>query len=79
MVLVKLKLQMNIIQSDLSRILKICNHEAGHFVVASENRFKTNIISVLFNFQNGHSGESDIEPWNPLIKTISDVKNYIKR
>jgi len=70
---------MKLNDSDSVRMRKICYHEAGHYVLAREKQFKTQGISVLFYFPKGHSGESGIEPWNPMIRTIPDIENYIKR
>jgi hypothetical protein len=68
---------MKIQQNDYERIKKICNHEAGHYIVASENLFKTHGISTNFSFPQGHSGESVIDPWIPNIKTIIDTKKTL--
>jgi len=70
---------MRINQFDIDRVRKICNHEAGHYVVARENNFRTHGISALFNYPKGHSGDSGIEPWNPSISSIPDIEDYLER
>jgi hypothetical protein len=70
---------MKIHQNDFSRIKKVCNHEAGHYILAREMKFKTHGISATFTFPQGHSGSSGSEPWTPLITSVQDIEDYLER
>jgi hypothetical protein len=70
---------MRIQQHDLIRIRKVCNHEAGHYILAREMKFNTHGISAMFSFPLGHSGSSGCEPWTPSIQSTNDVENYLER
>jgi len=64
---------------DYEKIKRVCNHEAGHYIVARELNFKTPGINAIFNREGGLKGESTIELWTPGIKTLDDLKMYIER
>lgn len=70
---------MKINQYDSDRIRKVCNHEAGHYILAREMMFNTHGISASFSFPQGHSGSSGCEPWSPSIQSIQDIENYLER
>ena len=63
---------------DKERILKVCNHEAGHYIASKEMQFTTNGIKAFFNYPNGHSGESEVELWKSGLKSTNDLKSYIE-
>jgi len=50
---------------DRNRIIKICNHEAGHYIASREQNFRTGGIHVKVNPFQGHSAGNIIEPWTP--------------
>lgn len=70
---------MMIQHTDIGRIRKICNHEAGHYIVARELSFTTHGICVKFSFPQGHSGQAVIEPWTPNISDIPELCVYLER
>lgn len=70
---------MNIRYIDIQRIMRICNHEAGHYIVGKELNFTTHGISVSVNPTQGHSGHAVIEPWTPNIKSLQELCFYIER
>lgn len=70
---------MRIHQHDSIRIRKVCNHEAGHYILAREMKFKTHGISAKFDFPLGHSGSAGCEPWKPSIESSEDIGNYLER
>lgn len=65
--------------TDINRIKRVCNHEAGHYIVARELSFKTHGIAVLFNPMQGHAGHAVIEPWTPNITSITELTGYLER
>lgn len=69
---------MEIYSTDLVKIENICNHEAGHYIIARELGFSTNGMSIEMR-TNGHSGESVIEPWTSGINNFTELENYLKR
>ena len=69
---------MKIYSTDLVKIENICNHEAGHYIIARELGFITNGMSIQMQ-TNGHSGESVIEPWTSGINNLTELQNYLKR
>jgi hypothetical protein len=70
---------MTIQHTDINRIKRICNHEAGHYIVARELSFTTHGIAVLFNPIQGHSGHALIEPWTPNITSVTELTGYLER
>ncbi len=67
-----------IYQHDQPKIRRICNHEAGHYVVSRELGFTTCGISAMFQL-NGHSGEAGVELWRHSIVNIEELISYIER
>lgn len=63
---------------DLSRLEKVCIHEAGHYIVSRELKFKTDGITVTIHHRKGHIGESFFEPWKPLIKNLEGLRLYLE-
>jgi len=70
---------MTIQYTDTNRIRRVCNHEAGHYIVARELLFTTHGIAVLFNLMQGHSGHAVIEPWTPNITSVTELSGYLER
>lgn len=64
---------------DYNKIKKICTHEAGHYVVARELKFKTHGIEVYFENNGNHKGQSILEPRTPGIKSIVNLELYLER
>ncbi len=70
---------MKIQYTDTNRIKRICNHEAGHYIVARELLFITHGIAVQFDPIQGHTGHAVIEPWTPNITSITEISVYLER
>lgn len=65
--------------ADNDRILRICRHEAGHYVLAREMGFNTNGIGVEFQVFRGHKGEAQLEPWFPNIESLAAMEDALER
>src|SRR5579871_4145636 len=70
---------MPIPQHDQDRIRKICNHEAGHYIVAKEMGFETNGIAATFHTPSGHSGEAGISLWGKTINDLPQLDSYLEK
>ena len=70
---------MPIEQFDQRRIRKICNHEAGHYIVAREMSFETNGIAAMFQPRIGHSGETHIQLWKHSIASLAELTAYLEK
>lgn len=70
---------MMIQSTDTERIKRVCNHEAGHYIVARELFFTTHGIGVQFSLGQGHSGHAVIEPWTSGISNINELETYLER
>lgn len=70
---------MTIQLTDQTRLRTICNHEAGHYIVARELSFKTDGLMILIESMGGHSGYAAIQPWTSEIYNIEDSIHYLKR
>lgn len=69
---------MKIYSTDLVKIENICNHEAGHYIIARELGFITNGISIQMRI-NECVGQSVIEPRTSGINGFTELENYIRR
>lgn len=69
---------MKIYSADLAKIQNICNHEAGHYIIAKELGFITNGMSIEIRV-DGYSGESIIEPRTSGIINFTELENYLRR
>ena len=69
---------MEIYSTDLVNIENICNHEAGHYIIAKELGFITNGISIEIRI-DGYSGEAVLEPRTSGINNFTELENYLRR
>lgn len=69
---------MEIYSTDLVNIENICNHEAGHYIIAREFGFITNGISIEMRI-NGYSGVTILEPRTSGINNFTELENYLRR
>lgn len=69
---------MELLEQDKNRLLRICIHEAGHYILSKEFGFTTSGISVLIFHKEGHIGAASFEPLRPLIKNMQDLILYLE-
>lgn len=70
---------MKIQQTDIQRIIRICNHEAGHYIVSRELKFITGGIKVNIKSMHEHISGAGIEPWTPNINNVNNIVEYLER
>lgn len=70
---------MDIQPTQRDRIIKICNHEAGHYIASRELKFFTGGINVNITSFQSHSAGAGIEPWSPNIDSVDKIVEYLER
>jgi hypothetical protein len=68
-----------IIENDRDRILLVCMHEAGHYILTKEMGFETTGISVKFERYGGHIGNSGFKNWNPYMDSLLKMKEFLEK
>lgn len=68
-----------IIENDRERILLVCMHEVGHFVLSKVMGFETTGISVQFERYGGHLGHSGFKSWNPYMDSLIHMKSFLEK
>lgn len=70
---------MDIKLNQKDRIIRICNHETGHYIVSRELKFRTGVIKVKITSVQNHCASSEIEPWTPHIDSVDKIVEYLER
>jgi hypothetical protein len=68
-----------ILENDRERVLLVCMHEVGHYVLSKEMGFETTGICVQFERYGGHSGHSGFKSWNPKMDSLLKMKEFLEK
>ena len=68
-----------ILENDRERVLLVCMHEVGHYILSKEMGFDTYGVSVQIERYGGHSGSSSFKSWNPYMDSLAKMKSFLER